>query len=229
MGVVGFYKKIKIDLYFFHFLVLKLILHKLFVIMSYFVERLPEELVGVIRDFVLSVDIKLLLLYQKYEIDEKFIKKMLRVFNSNQLEAINWKYLYYRIFTVSPPMCDNRNLVPIFDCIDHEYYTYVDGSLDLTHPPKYKLYCKSVKEYRLGTAITRSNYYSHNVNTEMGRKRQQNSNIMGGLISIKNGRWSSEVDEFNWYMCNVEYELLKALMVLSSDIAKVTKSNKKRM
>lgn len=46
--------------------------------MSYFVSRLPNDLVGVIRDFVLSVDIKLLLLYQKYEIDEKFIKKMLK-------------------------------------------------------------------------------------------------------------------------------------------------------
>ena len=41
----------------------------------YFIDRLPNDLVGVIRDFVLSVDIKLLLLYQKYEIDEKFIKK----------------------------------------------------------------------------------------------------------------------------------------------------------
>lgn len=186
--------------------------------MSYFVECLPEELVCLVRDYVLSVDIKLLLLYQKYEIDEKFIKKMLKGFSSKQLEAINWKYLYYRIFTVSPPMCDNRNLTAIFECIDHEYYTYVDGSFDLIHPPKYKLYCESVKGFRLGSSITRSDYYSHNVRTEMGRKRQQNSNIGMAWYYIKNGRWSSNVNEFNWYMCNVEYELLRVLMILSSDI-----------
>ena len=68
--------------------------------MSYFVERLPDDLVCVIRDYVLSVDIKLLLLYQKYEIDEKFIKKMLREFCSKQLEVINWKYLYYKITSI---------------------------------------------------------------------------------------------------------------------------------
>jgi hypothetical protein len=197
--------------------------------MSYFVERLPDDLVCVIRDFVLSVDIKLSLLYQKYEIDEKFIKKMLKVFNSKQLEAINWKYLYYRIFKVSPPRCDNRNLAPIFDDIEDEYYTYVDGRLDLIHPPKYKLCNKSVGGFWLNSAITRSDYYSENVRTEMGRKRQQNSNIITALRCIKKGRWSSTVDEFNWYMCNVEYELLRVLMILSSDIATAIKSNKKRM
>jgi len=198
--------------------------------MSYFVERLPDDLVCVIRDYVLSVDIKLLLLYQKYEIDEKFIKKMLREFSSKQLEVINWKYLYYRILTVSPPMCDNRNLAPIFECIDDENYcNCVDENLNLLCPPKYKLYCKSVKGFRLGSAITRSDYYSHNVRTEMGRKRQQNSNIISGLICIKNGRWSSDVSEFNWYMCNVEYELLRVLLILSSDIiAKKKKHYKMR-
>jgi Tfp pilus assembly major pilin PilA len=200
--------------------------------MSYFVERLPEELVGYVKDFVLSVDIKLLLLYQKYEIDEKFIKKMLKGFNSKQLETINWKYLYYKIFKVSPPRCDNRNLAAIFDDIEEEYpsyYDYVRTNGDISYSePKYKLCNKSVKGFCLAYAITRSDYYSENVRTEMGRKRQQNSNIMTALRCIKNGRWSSDLDEFNWYMCNVEYELLRVLMVLSSDIAKVAKSNKKR-
>lgn len=199
--------------------------------MSYFVERLPEELVGYVKDFVLSVDIKLSLLYQKYEIDEKFIKKMLRGFNSKQLEAINWKYLYYKIFTVSPPRCDNRNLAPIFECIEEEYpsyYDYVRTNGDISYSqPKYKLCNESVRGFWLTSAITRSNYYSENVRTEMGRKRQQNSNIITALRCIKKGRWSSTVDEFNWYMCNVEYELLRVLMILSSDIAKVAKSKKK--
>jgi hypothetical protein len=201
--------------------------------MSYFVERLPEELVCVVRDFVLSVDIKLSLLYQKYEIDEKFIKKMLKGFNSKQLESINWKYLYYKIFKVSPPRCDNRNLAPIFDYIEEEYPSYYDyvrtnGNISYSEP-KYKLCNKSVKGFWLTSAITRSDYYSENVRTEMGRKRQQNYNIVRGWYYTKKGRWSSSVDEFNWYMCNVEYELLRVLMVLSSDIATVTKSNKKRM
>lgn len=190
--------------------------------MSYFVQRLPHDLVCVIRDFVLSVDIKLLLLYQKYEIDEKFIKKMLKSFNSKQLEVINWKYLYYKIFTVSPPKCDNRNLAAIFDDIEEEYpsyYDYVRTNGDISYSqPKYKLCNQSVKGFWLAYAITRSDYYSENVHTEMGRKRQQNTNIMTALRCIKKGRWSSDLDEFNWYMCNVEYELLKALMVLSSDI-----------
>ena len=201
--------------------------------MSYFVERLPEELVCVVKDFVLSVDIKLLLLYQKYEIDEKFIKKMLKGFNSKQLEAINWKYLYYKIFKVSPPRCDNRNLAAIFECIEEEYpsyYDYVRTNGDISYSePKYKLCNKSVGGFWLTSAITRSDYYSEKVRTEMGRKRQQNYNIVRGWYYTKKGRWSSSVDEFNWYMCNVEYELLRVLMVLSSDIATVAKSNKKRM
>jgi hypothetical protein len=201
--------------------------------MSYFVSRLPDDLVGVIREFVLSVDIKLSLLYQKYTIDEKFIKKMLKGFNSKQLESINWKYLYYKIFKVSPPRCDNRNLAAIFDDIEEEYpsyYDYVRTNGDISYSePKYKLCNKSVKGFWLTSAITRSDYYSENVHTEMGRKRQQNYNIVRGWYYIKNGRWSSDLDEFNWYMCNVEYELLRGLMILSSDIAKVAKSNKKRM
>jgi len=187
--------------------------------MSYFVERLPEELVCVVKDFVLSVDIKLELLYQKYIIDEKFIKKMLKGFNSKQLESINWKYLYYKIFKVSPPRCDNRNLAAIFDDIEEEYpsyYDYVRTNGDISYSePKYKLCNKSVKGFWLTSAITRSDYYSENVHTEMGRKRQQNYNIVRGWYYIKNGRWSSDLDEFNWYMCNVEYELLRVLMILS--------------
>lgn len=199
--------------------------------MSYFVERLPEELVRVIRDFVLSVDIKLSLLYQKYEIDEKFIKKMLKGFNSKQLESINWKYLYYKIFKVSPPRCDNRNLAAIFDDIEEEYpsyYDYVRTNGDISYSePKYKLCNKSVKGFWLTSAITRSDYYSENVHTEMGRKRQQNYNIVRGWYYIKNGRWSSELDEFNWYMCNVEYELLRVLMILSPDVvAKKKRANR---
>ena len=187
--------------------------------MSYFVERLLEELVCVVKDFVLSVDIKLELLYQKYEIDEKFIKKMLKGFNSKQLESINWKYLYYKIFKVSPPRYDNRNLAAIFDNIEEEYpsyYDYVRTNGDISYSePKYKLCNKSIKGFWLTSAITRSDYYSENVHTEMGRKRQQNYNIVRGWYYIKNGRWSSDLDEFNWYMCNVEYELLRVLMILS--------------
>jgi len=199
--------------------------------MSYFVSRLPDDLVGVIREFVLSVDIKLSLLYQKYTIDEKFIKKMLKGFNSKQLESINWKYLYYKIFKVSPPRCDNRNLAAIFDDIEEEYpsyYDYVRTNGDISYSePKYKLCNKSVKGFWLTSAITRSDYYSENVHTEMGRKRQQNYNIVRGWYYIKNGRWSSDLDEFNWYMCNVEYELLRVLMILSPDVvAKKKRTNR---
>jgi hypothetical protein len=55
--------------------------------MSYFIQRLPSDLVFVIRDYVLSVDIKLGMLYEKYKIDEKFIKKRLMVFNSKKFGA----------------------------------------------------------------------------------------------------------------------------------------------
>ena len=183
--------------------------------MAYFIQHLPGDLVTYIKDYVLSVDIKLEMLYDKYKIDEKFIKKRVMVFNSKQLEQINWKYLYYKIFTVSPPKCDNNRLAPIFDIVPDEYYRRVDPELNLTYDNlKYKLSCESIKKFWLNSAIIRSDYYSDNVKTEMGRKRQQNYNILRAWYYIKNGRWSSDIAEFNWYMCNVEYELLKALIVL---------------
>ena len=178
--------------------------------MSYFISNLPCDLVVVIRDYVLSVDIKLKMLYEKYKIDEKFIKKKLTGFNSKQLEQINWKYVYYKIFTVSPPRCDNKNLAPIFDIVPDEYYTH--------NCIKYKLSCDSIKQYWLNSAIRRSDCYSDNVHTEMGRKRQQNHNIISALYYFNKGRWTSNIDEFNWYMCNVEYELLRALIVLYNDV-----------
>jgi hypothetical protein len=112
-------------------------------------------------------------------------------------------------------------LAPIFDIVPDEYYTRIDGDLNLTHNCiKYKLSCDSIKNYWLNSAITRSDYYSPNVHTEMGRKRQQNYNIIRALYYFKNGRWTSAIAEFNWYMCNVEYELLRALIILYDDVKK---------
>jgi hypothetical protein len=181
--------------------------------MYYFISRLPDEVVCYIKDYVLSVDIRLQMLYQKYNIDEQFIKKRLMVFNSKQLEQINWRYLYYKIFTVSPPRCDNNNLTPIFNHVPTEYY-FKEGDDIYYCCPKYKLSCNSIKKYYLISAITRSDFYSNKVRTEMGRKRQQNCNIINGWYYLKNGNRTSKIPEFDMYMCNVEYELLRSIMIL---------------
>jgi hypothetical protein len=195
--------------------------------MSYFISHLPYDLVCHIRDYVLSVDVKLELLYQKYNIDEAFIKKRLKIFNSEQLENINWKYLYYKIYNKSPPMSENLYLAPIFKYIPCEHITYENESLNFKiRIAKYKLNCICIDKYRLNYAITRSDYYSDKVRTEIGRKRQQNCNIIRAWFFIKNARWSSKIYEFDLYMCNVEYELLRALIVLYDDWIKKEKLNK---
>ena len=174
--------------------------------MSHFITNLPQELVNYIKVFVLSVDIRLEMLYQKYKVDDKFIKKILASFTSKQLEDINWKYLYYKVYKTSPPRCINDNLAPIFDCIPEEYY--VD-----TRKPVLKICSMESVKYGIHAYVHRSDYYM-NVRTEMGRKRQQNKNIMGAWCGIKRGRFSSKNQKFDWYMCNVEFELIRALILL---------------
>jgi len=174
--------------------------------MSHFITNLPQELVNYVKEFVLSVDIRLEMLYQKYKVDDKFIKKILASFTSKQLEDINWKYLYYKIYKTSPPRCSNDNLAPIFDSIPEEYY------IDIQRP-MLKVVQNNVVKYGIHAYVHRSDYYM-NVRTEMGRKRQQNKNIIGAWCGIKRGRFSSKIQKFDWYMCNVEFELIRALILL---------------
>lgn len=187
--------------------------------MSFFISNLPQELVNNIKEFVLSVDIRLEMLYQKYKIDEKSIKNILKSFNSKQLEDINWKYLYYKIYKTSPPMISDDNLAPIFDCIPQEYYK------DIRRPIS-KIVQDNTGNYGVHAFVTRSDFYM-NALTEMGRKRQQNKNIIDAWSFIKRGRFSSKIKKFDWYMCNVEFELIRALILLHPYVISSKKLSKK--
>lgn len=195
--------------------------------MSYFISQLPHDLVCHIKDYVLSVDIKLELLYQKYNINEEFIKKRLKVFTSKQLEIMNSKYLYYKIYDKSF-YGNEKNLVPIFKYIPNEYFTFIDDSLNINlRVTKYKLHSSYIRKYMLEYCISKSDLYSENVKTEVGRKRTQYNKITGALLYIKNARWSSKIPEFDRYMCNVEYELLKAIIILHNILFEKQKIIKK--
>jgi hypothetical protein len=177
------------------------------------IKSLPEDLLEYIKDFTLSPNIRLKLFYEKHKFDETKLKKMLIKFTSKQLEQINWKYLYYKIYKTSPPLYDNDNLVPILKSVpnpkeftifnDSEYEPSIIYNLNGVLR-KYKLY-----------NINRSDYYSENVQSEMGRSRQQYKNIVSSWKAIHEGQGTSKIPEIDEYFQNLEFELIKTITILS--------------
>jgi len=181
--------------------------------MTEIIMKLPEEITQIIQDYVLTPDIRLKIFYQKYDFDEIKLRKMLKPYTSKQLEQINWKYLYYKIYKISPPRCDNNNLVSIFDHVPaepvwnvYDEREYIPFKIYQINGPLYK--------YKLGNII-RSNYYSENVHTEMGRKRQQYKNIIDSWKSIHEGQGTSKIYAVDMYMQNMEFELIRAIVLLN--------------
>ena len=189
--------------------------------------KLPEELVNKIKEYVLTTDILLKLFYQKHELTENKLKKKLSSFTSKQLEEINWKYLYYKIYKTSPPRYDNNNLVPIFNELTnpriHTCLTF-DEDDDYDYEPLV-IYNPNaaIFHYQLN-CITRSDYYPENVHTEKGRKTQQYRNIVDGWGFIHQGNIISATtppvadsitDKVYQYLLNMEYELIRAIFIMS--------------
>jgi hypothetical protein len=178
---------------------------------SLLLKKLPEDIINNIKEYALSPDIRLEMFYQKYGFDEIKFKKLLKPFTSKQLEQINWKYLYYKIYKTSPPRCDNNNLVSIFDNIPNPLLLNVFS--DIEYEPMKIYNCSGpLYKYRLGT-ITRSDYYSENTHTEKGKKRQQYKNIIDGWKSIHNGQGTSKIPEIDKYIQNMEFELIRAVVL----------------
>jgi hypothetical protein len=189
--------------------------------------NLPEELVNNIKEYVLSTDILLNLFYQKHELTEQKLRKKLSSFTSKQLEEINWKYLYYKIYKTSPPRYDNNNLVSIFtELANPPIHTVFSLDEDVYDYEPLVIYNPNgeVFHYQLN-CITRSDYYSENVRTEKGRKRQQYRNILdgwrfiheGNIISAENPS-SQEMKITNkvyQYLLDMEYELIRAIFIMS--------------
>jgi hypothetical protein len=191
--------------------------------LSLLVKTLPEDLINYVKDFTLTPSIRLQLFYQKHQLDEKKLKKMLTKFTSKQLEQINWKYLYYKIYIISPPFYDNNNLVPILKTLsnityknvyknvyksvfDYEFIYNNEPSLiyDVTSP---------LLNYKLQN-ITRSDYYHVNAQTETAKKRQQYKNIISSWKAIHEGQCTSKIPKIDEYFQNLEFELIKTIILL---------------
>jgi hypothetical protein len=195
--------------------------------MQQLINKLPEELVSKIKEYVLSTELLLKLFYQKHNLTENKLKNKLSSFTSKQLEDINWKYLYYKIYKTSPPRYDNDNLVPIFN--------------ELYNPPIYTLFSLNeddfdyeplviynpnagVFHYQLN-CITRSDFYPENVRTqtEKTRKNQQYRNIINAWKCIHEGNIISETkptiypitNKIYQYLLNMEYELIRAIFIMA--------------
>jgi len=191
--------------------------------MSFLINRLPYDLVQHIKDYVLSLDIRLDLIYQNHKMDEKKLQKILSTFSSEQLENINWKHLYYKLYKTSPPRCDNANLQPIFDKAPNPpiLNTFTD---ELYEP--FKLYhSKPLSNYKLFN-VTRSDYYSDKVRTEIGKKRQQYLNIVQSWAYLQKGRGSAKIPEIDMYILNVEYELIRTILIMHNHMSPKTKTQK---
>ena len=209
------------------------------IMMHWMMNKLSDDLINHIKEYVLSREVLLEIFYQKYKLNEKKLKKMLSLFTSKQLEEINWKYLYHQIYLTSPPRYDNNNLVSFFHKLhnpkvsssvfhdgDRDIYDY-DYEPLIIYNPRSEVYL-----YKLN-CITRSDYYSENVNTEKGKKRQQYQNIIDGWSFIRQGNKNTtsknkehlktdETDKIRNYFLNVEYNLIRAIFVLQ----KTNKTNK---
>jgi len=178
------------------------------------IQRLPIDLVEYIKDFVLTPETRLDLIYQKYKLSKTKLKKLLSAFSSKQLENINWKYLYYKIYTTSQPMCDNNYLQPIFKKAPKPPNIWSVFNDEPVEP--FALYSKVgvLSKYKL-TNINRSDYYSDKIKTEKGRKRKQYKNIVNSWKSIRKGRGSSNIPEIDNYILNIEYNLIRTIMILN--------------
>lgn len=181
--------------------------------MTEIIMKLPEDIIKMIKDYVLTPEIRLKLFYQKHHVDKINLRKMLQPYTSKQLEQINWKYLYYKIYKISPPKCDNDNLVSIFHHVPAETIWNVYDERKYTPFKIYQINYPLYK-YKLHT-ITRSNYYSENVHTEIGRKRQQYKNIIDGWKGIHEGQGTSKIPDVDVYMQNMEFELIRAIVLLN--------------
>lgn len=186
-----------------------------------FINNLPEELIHKIKEYVLSKEVLLKLFYQKHKLNEQTLKKKLSCFTSKQLEQINWKYLYYKIYKTSPPRYDNKNFVSVFSeiknpqcksIVDDDYYEPL-----VIFNPRGEIF-----HYRLNS-ITRSDYYPEHTDSEKERKKQQYNNIIDGWKFIHEGniRTSTKPTEYPItknmynYLLNMEYELVRAIFVMA--------------
>jgi hypothetical protein len=182
--------------------------------LSLLTQTLPEDLIKYIKDFTLSPNIRLKLFYEKHKFDETKLKEMLTKFTSKQLEQINWKYLYYKIYITSPPLYDNDNLVPILKSVpnpkkftifdDREYEPSIISPYNLDGVlRKYKLY-----------NIIRSDYYNPNAPTEKAKKKQQYKNIVSSWKAIHEGQGTAKIPEIDEYFQDLEFELIKTITLL---------------
>jgi hypothetical protein len=182
--------------------------------LSLLTQSLPEDLLEYIKDFTLSPNIRLKLFYEKHKFDETKLKEMLTKFTSKQLEQINWKYLYYKIYKISPPLYDNDNLVPILKSVPNpkEFSIFDDREYEPSIISPYNLN-GVLRKYKLYNII-RSDYYSENVQSEMGRSHQQYKNIVSSWKAIHEGQGTSKIREIDEYFQNLEFELIKNITIL---------------
>jgi hypothetical protein len=184
------------------------------------IKTLPEDLIKYIKDFTLSPNIRLQIFYKKHNFDENKLKKILNKFTSKQLEQINWKYLYYKIYITSPPFYDNNNLVPILknipDIKKTSYKTVFDDDTQLckiNEPSLIYDTASPIWNYRL-QHVSRSDYYYPNAPTEKAKKKQQFNNIINSWKSIHEGQGTAKIPEIDDYFQNLEFELIKTLVLL---------------
>jgi len=176
------------------------------------INNLPEDLINYIKEYTLSPAIRLQIFYQNHPFDEKKLKKMLTKFTSKQLEQINWKYLFYKIYKTSPPLYDNDNLVPILNKVPNPKVFNIFNNSEYFPSIIYNIN-GALRKYKL-FYITRSDYYSENVHTEIGRKRQQYKNIINSWKAIHEGQGSAKITEIDEYFQNLEFELVKTITLL---------------
>lgn len=195
--------------------------------MTEIISKLPDDLKTHIKEYTLSPDIRLKLFYDRNPINHAKLIKMLRVFSSKQLEEINWKYLYYKVYKTAPLMWwygdGNDNLVPFFDIFPTpptETMNRCDGSVYEWTP--HKLACEPLRRFHLFYYIKRSDCY-YTALTEIGRKRTQYRHIIDAWKGITEGHNTSGISgfpELDMYIYDMEFELIKAIYVLSNYISK---------
>lgn len=186
--------------------------------LSLLVKTLPEDTINLIKEFTLTPKIRLQLYYEKHNFNENKLKKMLDKFTSKQLEKINWKYLYYKIYITSPPFYDNKNLVQILKNIQNikktSYKTVFDDErLYNVEPSLIYSIASPLWNYRL-QHISRSDYYQPNAKTEKAKKTQQFNNIIKSWKAIHEGQGTAKIPEIDDYFQNLEFELIKTIILL---------------
>ena len=186
--------------------------------LSLLTETIPQDIINLIKEYTLTPRIRLQLFYEEHKFDENKLKKMLYKFTSKQLEKINWKYLYYKIYITSPPFYDNKNLVPILKNIQGIPKTscktvFDDERLYNVEPSLIYSSASPLWNYRL-QHITRSDYYQPNTQTEKAKKKQQFNNIINSWKSIHEGQGTAKIPEIDEYFQDLEFELIKTITLL---------------